>query len=140
MTLLLVFYVILKLQNNNYHKQICAKPLIKDPPRKGQPLYKGHSQYLQKCICICTHFQLLKKTRKNNSLSTRDKMAVPKVSITQRFLPLYVTIITIPSGLSLVKAMMYSNNFDIVHNCTEQLKDSDNDTRKRVSAHPSKED
>ncbi len=27
------------------------EPLIKDPPRKGQPLYKGHFQHPQKCIC-----------------------------------------------------------------------------------------
>ena len=30
-----------------------VEPLIKDPPRKGQPLYKGYFQYPQKCTCIC---------------------------------------------------------------------------------------
>ncbi len=27
-----------------------VEPLIKDPPRKGRPPYKGHFQYPQKCI------------------------------------------------------------------------------------------
>ncbi len=47
---------------------ITVEPLIKDPPRKGQPLYKGHFSDLQKCTC-----------------NTKDKMAGPKVSFTQRF-------------------------------------------------------
>ena len=54
-------------------------PLIKDPPRKGQPLYKGHFQYPQS-----VHFQ----PPKRGSLPTRDKMASPKVSLT-REVPLY---------------------------------------------------
>ena len=28
-----------------------VESLIKDPLRKGQPLYKGHFQYSQTCIC-----------------------------------------------------------------------------------------
>ncbi len=28
-----------------------VEPLLKYPPRKGQPLYKGHFQYPQGCIC-----------------------------------------------------------------------------------------
>ncbi len=42
-----------------------VEPLIKDPPRKGQPLYKGHF-------------------RKEDSLPKRDKMAGPKASFTRR--------------------------------------------------------
>ncbi len=34
--------------NNNIST---VEPLIQDPPRKGQLLYKGHFQYPQKCIC-----------------------------------------------------------------------------------------
>ena len=52
-----------------------VEPLIKDPLRRGQPLYKGHLQYPQKCIC---------NTFESN-LPTRDKMAGPKASFTQRF-------------------------------------------------------
>ncbi len=35
---------------NNYNNYT-VEHLIKDSPRKGQPLYKGHFQYPQKCIC-----------------------------------------------------------------------------------------
>ncbi len=34
-----------------YSNVITVEPLIKNPPRKGQPLYKGHFQYPQECIC-----------------------------------------------------------------------------------------
>ncbi len=37
-----------------------VEPPIEDPLRKGQPLYKGHFQYHQKCTC-------------NNSFSTSEK-------------------------------------------------------------------
>ncbi len=35
-----------------------VEPLIKDPLRRGQPLYKGHFQYPQECIwqAICNTF------------------------------------------------------------------------------------
>ena len=48
--------------------------LLKDPPRKGQPLYKGHFPYL----------------RKEDSFHTRDKIADHRVSFT-RMVPLYNT-------------------------------------------------
>ncbi len=54
---------------------ITLEPLIKAPLRKGQPLYKGHFQYPQKCIC--------------NTFSTSEKRTVsvqwlvPKVSFTR---------------------------------------------------------
>ncbi len=34
-----------------YMTTCTVEPLIKDPPRKGQPLYKGHFQHPQECIC-----------------------------------------------------------------------------------------
>ncbi len=36
---------------------------LKDPPRKGQPLYNRHFSYLQQCASVCEliHFQLSKK-------------------------------------------------------------------------------
>ena len=34
---------------NLIHVHYTVKPLIKDPPRKGQPLYNGHFQYPQEC-------------------------------------------------------------------------------------------
>ncbi len=41
---------------------ITVEPLIKDPPRKGQPLYKGHFQCPQLCTCVyAIHFQLPKR-------------------------------------------------------------------------------
>ncbi len=64
------------------HVQCTVKPLIKDPPRKGQLLYKGHFQYAQNCTCNTISFFNL---RKEDSLPTRDKMAGPKVSFTRRF-------------------------------------------------------
>ncbi len=52
-----------------------VEPIIKDPPRKGQPLYKGHFPDLQMCTC-----NTLFNFRKEDSLPTctRDKMMVPK--------------------------------------------------------------
>ncbi len=75
-------------------------PLIKDPPRKGQPLYKGHFQYPQS-----VHFQ----PPKRGSLPTRDKMAGPKVSLT-REVPLY-------SVLPL-SGSMYGYDFNDIHGIT----------------------
>ncbi len=46
------------------------EPLIKDPSRKGQPLYKGHFQYPAR-----NRFQLPK------SLPTMDKMVGPMHSV-----------------------------------------------------------
>ena len=55
-----------------------AEPLIKDPPRKGQPPNKGHSSgHLVEVV----HFNL----QEEDNLSTKNKMASPKVSFIQRF-------------------------------------------------------
>ena len=65
-----------------------VKPLIKDPPRKGQPLYKGHFQYPQKCI-----YAIRFNFRKEDNLPTRrNKMAGPKVVFIRRF-PLYIVLL-----------------------------------------------
>ncbi len=53
------------------------EPLIKDPPRKGQPLNKGHFPYPQKCTCK------LQYTSKEDSHPLRNKMGGPKVSFTR---------------------------------------------------------
>ena len=45
------------------------EPLIKDPPRKGQPLYKGH------LYAIAIHFQLPKRGQPPYK---RDKWLIPK--------------------------------------------------------------
>ena len=54
--------------------------LIKDPPRKGQPPYKGHIS-AHPSHCTNRYFNL----REEDSLSTKDKMAGPKVSCIWRF-------------------------------------------------------
>ncbi len=54
---------------------ITVEPPIKDPPRKGQPLYKGHFQYPQKCICNNYIFNFRKE--KQPPLQ-ETKLLVPK--------------------------------------------------------------
>ncbi len=56
------FYKEKRYGKSGYHKEYIVtlyllltctctvEPLIKDPQRKGQPFYKGHFQYRQKCI------------------------------------------------------------------------------------------
>ena len=63
--------------------QVCTvQLLIKDPPRKGQPLYKGHFKFQ---ISPKVYMQYMSTSEKRTAFPTRDKLAGPKVSFTQRF-------------------------------------------------------
>ncbi len=59
------------------NSQICitVEPLIKDPSRKGQPLYKGHFQYPQNCIYMYNSFST---SEKRTAFLQGTKWLIPK--------------------------------------------------------------
>ncbi len=63
-----------------------VEPLIKDPPRKGQPLFKRQSPYLLKCTCTCNTFS----ASKNRTSSLQGtKWLVPMCPLYLEVSPLY---------------------------------------------------
>ena len=55
------------------------EPLIKDPLRKGQPLYKGHFQYPQSVLSM--QYILTSEKSTASPPLTRDKMAAWSQSV-----------------------------------------------------------